>query len=249
MSSPFTELHVYRPPPALFNVAMGSAEIRPAAMGIYEIRRANLRLLLNEAGSRGVLIERTGKSESQISQLLGDKTMGTRLARDFESAFGKDAGWMDREHIAGHPEEEDYEYANKVRGPKLSAGSGRISFQHEEVDRSHAFHKDWLRKKGIRNISRLKILDVVGDSMYPKLEDGMVVGVHLDDRTIRSNKIYALVVDGEERIKRLYKNTDGTLELRSDNPDKTRYPTEVLTPDKFDRLVIIGRMVWYAGED
>lgn len=145
--------------------------------------------------------------------------------------------------------DDPYLYAKKVRGLKLSAGPGHLSWEHEEVDRSHAFRKSWLDSKGISDVSDLKIMEVEGNSMWPKLEDGMVVAVHTRDRAVRSDKIYAIAVGGETRIKRLYKRTDGSIEIRSDNPDKVRYPTEILDLESANRLEIIGRMIWYSGED
>lgn len=68
-------------------------------MDISDIRRANLRSLIEEAGSRQLFIERTGKSDAQISQLLSTKktgrNIGSALAREFEDKMGKPRGWMD----------------------------------------------------------------------------------------------------------------------------------------------------------
>ncbi len=71
-------------------------------MDISEIRRANLNSLIREAGSRQLFIEKTGKSDAQISQLLSDgknsRNVGNRLAREFEELMGKEKGWMDTFH-------------------------------------------------------------------------------------------------------------------------------------------------------
>lgn len=72
-------------------------------MDISEIRRANLNSLIREAGSRQLFIEKTGKSDAQISQLLSDgknsRNVGNRLAREFEELMGKEkGGWMDTFH-------------------------------------------------------------------------------------------------------------------------------------------------------
>lgn len=71
-------------------------------MDISEIRRENLQRLISEAGSRQSFIDRTGKSDGQISQLLtqskNSRNIGGRLAREFEHLMGKEPGWMDHPH-------------------------------------------------------------------------------------------------------------------------------------------------------
>lgn len=68
---------------------------------LVEIRRENLRTLINESGNNRVFAEKVGKSEAQISHLAGlgaVKVIGEKLAREFEEKTGKPRGWMDRVH-------------------------------------------------------------------------------------------------------------------------------------------------------
>lgn len=66
---------------------------------IEEIRLANARLLLEECGGQKGMIEKTGRSQSQISQIMGDtpsKAIGGRIARSLEEVFDKPKGWLDQ---------------------------------------------------------------------------------------------------------------------------------------------------------
>lgn len=142
-----------------------------------------------------------------------------------------------------------YEFATRVYGAVLSAGGGAISWEHEEVDGSHAFTRSWLNRKRLK-IEHCRVLSVAGDSMLPQLADGNVVLIDLSDCSpIKPGKVYAISVDGEQRIKRLFPQIDGSLRIASDNPDKSLYPDELVRPEYLDRVRIIGRKRWHAGDD
>ena len=69
-------------------------------MDINEIRRINLRNLIEQSGGRQAFIEKTGKNDSQVSQLLStaksSRNIGNKLARDIEEKCGKEPGYLDR---------------------------------------------------------------------------------------------------------------------------------------------------------
>jgi len=74
-----------------------------------DIRRDNLKLLIDEAGSQAKLAVLSGLPPSYISQVhrgvlhsTGGKprTMGNDIARRLENKMGKPAGWMDTDHSA-----------------------------------------------------------------------------------------------------------------------------------------------------
>jgi phage repressor protein C with HTH and peptisase S24 domain len=138
-----------------------------------------------------------------------------------------------------------YTLLTRVQGAMLSALNGRVSWEHEEVDSSHAFRRDWMKRKGLA-AGDCRILGVSDDAMAPYLRDGDVVLVNMADRGIRNGEVYAIAVDDELRVKRLTKRADGALEVRSDNPSP-QYPVEVVDRERVERLNIIGRVVWRGG--
>lgn len=68
-------------------------------MDITEIRRINLKNLIEESGGRQAFLEKTGKQDSQISQLLSEakssRNIGNKLARELEQKCGKNPGYLD----------------------------------------------------------------------------------------------------------------------------------------------------------
>lgn len=151
--------------------------------------------------------------------------------------------------MSGDDPSERYEFAIRVHGTVLSAGNGSTHWEHEEIEGSHAFTRTWLRRKGLK-IENCRVLTIDGDSMLPELRDGFIVLIDLSDcHPIKSGKVYALSVEGEQRIKRLFPQVDGSLLLSSDNPDKKHYPDEFVKPEHLDRVRIIGRKRWHGGDD
>jgi len=76
---------------------------------VDEIRRANLLLLIQEAGNAARLAARTEVPAPYISQVSrgvqnskgrGARVMGSDVARRMESKMGKPRGWMDADHSA-----------------------------------------------------------------------------------------------------------------------------------------------------
>lgn len=70
-------------------------------MNVKDIRRKNLRSLARSVGGITQLAERLGKSQSQISHLIGTnpiKNIGDRFAAQVERIFTKPNGWMDFDH-------------------------------------------------------------------------------------------------------------------------------------------------------
>lgn len=154
-------------------------------------------------------------------------------------------------HVSPAPDQPDYDkyaFLTRIKGVQLSAGPGRVNYEVDEIDHSHAFRRDWLTRKGL-HAKRCHIVEVTGDSMSPTLPNGCVVLVDTSDITpIKNGKLYAIVADGKTRVKRLVEQPDGTLEVRSDNPAPD-FPTEIFAPQFRDRVIVIGRVRWHSAED
>jgi hypothetical protein len=68
---------------------------------IDEIRRANLEILLSEAGSQAEIGRRIDRTPNQVNQWFGkgsSRNIGDKSARELEVAFDKPKGWMDQDH-------------------------------------------------------------------------------------------------------------------------------------------------------
>lgn len=146
---------------------------------------------------------------------------------------------------------EKYVFVNRVRGPIIESGTGGISWEHEEVDRSHAFQRDFILKNGW-DVARLKIFKNKGNSNAPWIMDGDAVMVHLGDTALHESddpteNVFAIQYGEHSRFKRVVPQHDGAVLLRSFNSDKQAYPDERLAGDELGSLAIIGRVVWRGG--
>lgn len=232
--------------------------------------------LLAEAGQRADL-----KNEADLARLLfpGEPNPHQRLynwkERDIPRAerltvaarIGVNPIWLDKgtgpKHLlhagdtpavydAGRPVSDDnYVFVSKVRGPIIESGTGGISWEHEEVDRSHAFQRDYIVQNGW-DVTRLKIFKNKGNSNAPWIMDGDAVMVHLGDNGIRESddpteNVFAIQYGEHSRFKRIVPQHDGSVLLRSFNFDKQAYPDERVAGQELDSLAIIGRVVWRGG--
>lgn len=80
-----------------------------------------------------------------------------------------------------------------------------------------AFRKGWLRKQRI-NAKKASIIEVLGDSMEPTLEDGCIILVDHQRLALASQKIFVVRVDDGVLIKRAVRS-NRRWRLVSDNPE------------------------------
>lgn len=130
-----------------------------------------------------------------------------------------------------------YGYVRKVQA-KLGAGSSLIT--NGDVDGMYAFRQDFINEMG-GNADNLVMFDVMGDSMEPTIPDGSAVLVNLRDTDVRSGLIYAIRVEEELMVKRLFKNP-GKLVCKSDNDLRPDIEVEGDNPD----FSVFGRVRWTA---
>jgi len=139
------------------------------------------------------------------------------------------------------PHEDDYALIPQfhVNG---SCGDGYMN-DHLEIRGGLAFKRDWLARMNI-DPAQASVIYARGDSMAPTLNDGEVMLI--DGRLVdpQSGKVYVIAVDGDLRVKRLFKRPAGWT-LVSDNQDKARYPDEPLA--SLGDIRVLGRVVWRGG--
>ena len=56
------------------------------------------------------------------------------------------------------------------------------------------------------------------------------------------------VANKELRIKRFFKNIDGSLRIASDNADKSTYPDEIVAKENLNAIELKGRVKWRSGD-
>lgn len=133
----------------------------------------------------------------------------------------------------------------------LSAGPGIANARPNIIDHL-AFRHDWLSRIGV-SASQSCLARVTGDSMFPTLSPGdmVLLDTSRTDPPVRSRTsldrrrpmIWALLDDGEARIKRIERPNAETIMLVSDNPD---HPPELRTGHQLGQLKVIGKVVWWG---
>ena len=234
-------------------------------MEISIIRRKNLRALLKieHASSVNDMIEKTGKSQSILSQWLNKKKIGDKAARDFEEIYNKPLGWMDNQHEianllpeSGHISELKSDYvvvpssmqAVTERsidvGVMISASMGEgIEQPDTETIVDHMrLSTRWLRD----NISfsapaNLAVITGYGDSMTPTFSDGDILLVDRGVDKLNIDAIYVLEFKKELFIKRIQRKPDGTFIMRSDNQFYEPYHFNV---QDLNELNVLGRVLF-----
>lgn len=212
--------------------------------------------------------------KSYLSQMLmdpsqkGSRNVSEAKARQVESKLSLEIGYLDRfdestplkntqisngilipSNDVGNNSEE-YVIV-PVFDLKAACGSGYTN-QDELLKSGLVFKQSFLRKHGVSlDFGKSSIIYSDGDSMLPSINHNDVVLIDHNVQTldnVSSGKIYVFVANKELRIKRLFKNVNGSLRIVSDNSDKTTYPDEVIPANELDMIHICGRVVWRAGD-
>ena len=129
------------------------------------------------------------------------------------------------------------EYKIEKLSLKASAGAGIENF--EVFSDGYLYVPKWLFKTPQKEDS-LKIIEVVGDSMEPTIEDGAFVIIDTTQKLI-SDGIYAILMGEEVLIKRLQIKPNGNILIKSDNP---KYDDFCYDPKSNDvALRVIGKKI------
>lgn len=122
---------------------------------------------------------------------------------------------------------------------QASAGPGAFAMDERARARMR-FDPSWLRGLNL-DPRQLSVIQVVGDSMSPTLDNGDDILVDRGDAGMSlRDGIYVLRLDGALNVKRLIVDrARRRVSVKSDNPSYTSWPTLDLT-----QLDVIGRVVW-----
>lgn len=130
---------------------------------------------------------------------------------------------------------------------QISAGAGSELPVFAETKYPMLYRIDWFHRHRARP-ENVKSMGVRGASMERTLFDGDRIAVHLADRTVVNDAVFALILDGEAVVKRLFRHGPRGLRIVSDNEDKMRYPDILVGADELDdRVSILGRVIDKSG--
>lgn len=184
--------------------------------------------------------------------LTGTNGISAGKARLVADYLGVDALWLEtgvgHANAAGstinalHPDAPPPDDVVFVPESKIefSAGNGRTAhFELIEDEEPATYRLSWFQKYGI-NPKRVRRFRVSGDSMEPLLFARDTILVNMDETNVVDGRLYAIRYGDELRVKYLSRRLDGTLTLRSVNPN---YRDEEVAPQlAAEHITVIGRV-------
>lgn len=129
---------------------------------------------------------------------------------------------------------------------EVSAGAGaEMDAAGFEVVQTLDVAKWWAEQHLPRDLSRVRVLSVRGDSMAPDMQHGDVLFVDTATASFDSPGLYVINFQGRALVKRLVPELrTGRVAIISSNP---AYPPEYVEPGELDSLHIGGRVAaWWT---
>jgi phage repressor protein C with HTH and peptisase S24 domain len=123
----------------------------------------------------------------------------------------------------------------------LRTTNGRMAIQNSQVVDYLSFQTEWLQRALGVDLRNMALVEVIGDSMSPTIDEGDLVLVDLREARFRHDGVYVLRTGSDLAVKRLQRQPDGALLIRSDNP---AYESSTVRPDE---VALLGRVVWIGG--
>lgn len=208
-----------------------------------ENRRRNLSSLIESSyKNQADFIRKTGMNQGELSALLnGKKTFGEEKARKIEVIAELPPMWLDQSSIDDNPPEAPTYVPIPILDIRAACGNGYDNGDNVEVKGNWNMPLQFLQELGVSQ-ANAEILFSYSYSMFPTIRTGAHVLINKADTTLRNGKIFAININGEMLLKRLFFE-NGHWILRSDNPDKNEYPDRILPEEETTR--VHGRVVWY----
>lgn len=212
-------------------------------MTITHVRLSNARDLAAQCGGQQRFADRLYMSRQQASHIIGvrpHKNIGHELARRIESVFEMPVGWLDLDHKTQALVRED-----AIDIPLLtltaSAGTDALPSVGEEVVRMMTVSKRWIRLNvQATAFEYLSLISAHGDSMEPTFTDGSILLVDRGVTSIKIDGVYMITTKDDLYCKRVQRNINGSLTLRSDNP---AYGSHDIQSTERDGVQVLGRVL------
>lgn len=184
-------------------------------------------------------------NQNAVSQFLHAKVpLSLKAARGFAAALGvvirdfspRLAAEADRTAQFATPDEEDFLPIPQVSG-FVFGGNGGHTPDYEEVIGQLRFRADFLRECGVTPQNG-RIIKVRGNSMFPRIPDGSVVLVKINEKDPVAGGIFAIAHPAFGPIIKRLELREKVWMAESENPD---HPPIAI---KDANAVIIGKAVW-----
>jgi phage repressor protein C with HTH and peptisase S24 domain len=120
----------------------------------------------------------------------------------------------------------------------LRGSDGRPAIQSPQIVDYLHFKSEWLQRVLGADPKNLVLAEAVGDSMAPTLDEGDLALVDVRDSRFSFDGLYVLREGVDLSIKRVQRQPDGALVLRSDN---AAYEPVTVAPES---ITFLGRIIW-----
>ncbi|MGP6423895.1 S24 family peptidase [Pseudomonas pharyngis] len=127
---------------------------------------------------------------------------------------------------------------------ELNDGSGHTTVRAQGTFKLGVTKKS-LEEMGIQ-VEDVVCIEVSGNSMEPVIPDGGKAGVDRGRTTVKDGDMFAILHNGQLRVKILYRMARGGLRMRSFNREE--HPDEEYPADQVrdEQIEILGRIFWYS---
>jgi phage repressor protein C with HTH and peptisase S24 domain len=211
--------------------------------------RRRLRLIMQQFGSVADLARAVGVSDNAIYKWVsgrGQPGMGSLV--NLAKAAGVSVEWLAtgrgtaaKSKPETQPAQESPDFVTVPRHV-LRGASGRSPIQSAQIVDYLSFRADWLLRTINADPRSLALIEAADDAMAPTIDEGDLVLCDLRDSRFRHDGIYVFRVGATLAIKRIQRQLDGTLLVRSDNP---AYEPIKVKPDEVN---VVGRVIWIGGK-
>ena len=233
-------------------------------MDLADLRRLNIQRYTDEyfGGNQTDMARKVGKDSTYINAILkGRRNPTNRTVREMEDKLGLQPNTFDTEDVVFAQRKKKpnttgegvnvYEYNDQLNPEqfitvpeshmKLSAGNGYAVVESSEIAHHHVFHTSYFKKKGMKPENAL-IFPIDGDSMRERLQNDDRVMADKGRNILLNGRVFAVLYDNELFIKRIVKNQDGSITLRSDNPSYQPFDRTIAS-DEIQNLLVLGQIL------
>lgn len=197
------------------------------------------------------------------------RNIGETMAREIEKSLGVDPGYLDMPLTkleaggawdpATNPDsissvhmdipvrlaQKIERYSGHIDIPVMdveaSMGPGRFAPETEVVASRMSLEVEWLRRTvAMTEISNLRIITGMGESMSPTIKHGDLLLIDTGVNSVSYDAVYLIAMSTSLLVKRIQREVSG-IRIVSDNP---KYKEIVVPEDLEERVQILGRVVF-----
>jgi phage repressor protein C with HTH and peptisase S24 domain len=211
--------------------------------------RRRLRLIMQQFGSVADLARAVGVSDNAIYKWVSGRGQPSMMSLvNLSKAAGVSVEWLATGRGAPTKAKSDHHHrppepSDNVSMPRhvLRTANGRLAIQNQQIVDYLSFRSDWLQRVLNVDVRNIALVEVIGDSMSPTADEGDLGLVDLRESRFRHDGVYVLRTGSDLAVKRLQRQPDGSLVIRSDN---SAYPPVSV---KSEEVALLGRVVWIGG--